>query len=164
MPNELASFAIHATAVAIGDWGLVIRGPSRAGKSTLALRLIAASEPERPIMLVGDDRLIVSRRGPDIVVAPHPRIAGRIEKRGDGILAMPFRADAPVRAIVDLDGRSDAADGCVATCDFVGQNFPSLCFVKEGRWDARYARVLEWLAATSVAHPALKCGLNLFNA
>jgi serine kinase of HPr protein (carbohydrate metabolism regulator) len=159
MPSE-TSFAIHATAVAIGDWGVVIRGASRSGKSTLALNLIAASGANRSVTLVGDDRLIVSQLGSDVFVAPHPKIAGLIEKRGEGILAMAYRAKAPVRVIVDLDVESGTDGGCVRTCDFAGKNFPTLQFVKESRWDARHARVLEWFAATSVAHSGLKCGLN----
>lgn len=160
MASEALSFAIHATAVAIGDWSLVIRGPSKAGKSTLALYLIAASAEDLPIMLVGDDRLIVSRRGADVFVAPHPRIAGLIEQRGVGIVRAAYRTNVPVRAVVDLGVATSDGAGGAASCDFAGQNFPCLRFVKERMWNARHARILGWVAATSVAHPSLKCAVD----
>jgi hypothetical protein len=163
METDIAPFAIHATAVAIGDLALVIRGPSKAGKSTLALQLIAASGAGCPIMLIGDDRLLVSRRGREVIVAPHPRIAGLIEKRGDGILAMAYRAQAVVGAIVGL-GSTAPKDGDAPRCDLAGNTFPYLRFVKDGGWNARHARVLEWFVATSVAHRDLKCGMNLLHA
>jgi len=164
MPSDAPPFAIHATAVAIGDWGLVIRGPSKAGKSTLALELIAASDPLRRIILVGDDRLLVSHCGAEVLVSPHPRIAGLIEQRGVGIIAMPYQGEVPVLAVVDLGISPDDTHGCVSTCDLAGQNFPSLQFVRESRWSARHARVLEWFVATSAAHCSLKCGMNLLHA
>ena len=164
MPSDPAPFAIHATAVAIGDRGLVIRGASKAGKSTLALRLIAATTPELPIMLVGDDRVLVSRRGHDTIVAPHPRIAGLIEQRGAGILTMPYRTGVPMTAIVDLEALPATEDGCASRCDFAGQNFPSLRFVVGNRLNSRHARVLEWFAATSAAQCSLKCGLKRLHA
>lgn len=158
--DPAAPFAIHATAVAIGDRALVIRGPSKAGKSTLALQLIAASTGALPIMLVGDDRVLVSRRNGRVIVSPHPRITGLIEKRGYGILALPHRAAVPVFGVVDLASPADVRDGSTSLCDLGSENFPSLRFVREGGWCSRAARVLEWAAATSVAQCSLKCGLN----
>jgi HPr kinase/phosphorylase len=38
-----ASISIHATAVAIGETGILIRGPSGSGKSSLAMDLIFCS-------------------------------------------------------------------------------------------------------------------------
>ena len=92
--------AIHATAVAIGDRALLIRGVSRAGKSRLALALIARSSPARPIRLIGDDRILLHRDADDLVARPHPRIAGFIERRGLGLVAMPWVAQARVGGIV----------------------------------------------------------------
>jgi hypothetical protein len=163
MQSDIAPFAIHATAVAIGDLALVICGPSKAGKSTLALQLIAASEAGCPIVLIGDDRLLVSRRDREVIVAPHPRIAGLIEKRGDGILAMAYCAQAVVGAIVSL-GLTDREDGCAPSYDLAGKTLPCLRFDKDSGRNARHARVLEWFVATSVAHCDRKCGMNLLHA
>ena len=102
MPAEGAVQAIHATAVAIGDRALLIRGPSRAGKSRLALALIARSTPTRPIRLIGDDRIQLHRTADGLMARPHPRIAGFIERRGLGLVAMSWVAEARIGGIVDL--------------------------------------------------------------
>jgi hypothetical protein len=151
--------AIHATAVSIGGRGLVIRGPSRAGKSNLALALIGASTPACPVMLVGDDRVLLSRARDAIHVAGHPRIAGLIEKRGEGILSMPHASVAPVAGVVELppadaigEAGIDADEPLAGRCDLMGTNFPSLFFVKGSTWERRAAAVMKWFVATSVAH------------
>jgi hypothetical protein len=159
-PVPPGAWAVHATAVAIGDKALLIRGASKAGKSTLALALIGASTAGLPILLVGDDRVLLSWRGDDLVVAPHPRIAGLIEKRGQGILAMPFRTEVPLLGIVDLGIAESPPPRHAGTCDLGGKNFPALSFVVESTWDRRSATVLEWFAATSAAHSPLKWGVN----
>lgn len=142
MSTEAPGVAVHATAVAVDGDALVIRGPSRSGKSTLALALLALSRPERPIRLVGDDRVLLRRRGARLLASPHPRIAGLIERRGCGILSLPYSADVPVLALVDLApavGR-----------DLDGRAFPSLALGDRGEWDGRAARVLLWVATLPV--------------
>lgn len=106
-----APIAIHASAVAIGERGLLIMGRSRAGKSRLACALIAAATRHCPIVLVGDDRILLDtdRRG-RLAVRPHPRIAGFIERRGLGIVAMPYRDRAVLGGLLRLgDDDDDAA-------------------------------------------------------
>ena len=94
--------SIHASAVSIGGRGLLILGASRSGKSRLALALIAASRPACPIVLIGDDRILLSVGGGGLVARPHPRIAGFIERRGLGIVASPHAEKAPVAGFVEL--------------------------------------------------------------
>ena len=98
-----AGLAVHATAVAIGARALLISGRSRAGKSRLAAALVAASTPRRRIVLVGDDRVILSRTALGLVARPHPRIAGFLERRGLGVVAVPWRARATVAGVAMLD-------------------------------------------------------------
>jgi serine kinase of HPr protein (carbohydrate metabolism regulator) len=94
---------VHATAVVIGEHGVLIRGASGAGKSTLASALIAeAAASGRFARLVGDDRVSVSAAGGAPVARPHPAIAGAIEQRGEGILAAPYEPAATLAAVVDL--------------------------------------------------------------
>lgn len=88
---------IHATCVAIDGVGVLLRGPSGAGKSDLALRLI-----DRGAVLVGDDYLHAAARDDMLWVAVPDRIAGSIEVRGVGIVAMPYRPEAQVALVVDL--------------------------------------------------------------
>ena len=96
MPSDEAEL-IHATCIAIDGAGVLLRGPSGAGKSDLALRLI-----DRGAVLVGDDYVRIFESDGVLWARVPERIAGRIEVRGVGIVAMPYRSDAPVELIVDL--------------------------------------------------------------
>lgn len=92
-----APLNIHATCVAVDGIGVLLRGAPGAGKSDLALRLIDGGA-----RLVADDRTELSRRGDRIIAAAPAAIAGRIEARGIGIVAVPSIAEAVVRLVVDL--------------------------------------------------------------
>jgi hypothetical protein len=110
----------------------------------LALALIARSTPMWPILLVGDDRVLVSRAGDRLYVAPHPRIAGLIERRGTGILSLPYCDHAPIGGLVDL---GEPQTGRLLDIDIEHLAVdPTLC------WDARPAHVLSWFAETNVPH------------
>ena len=92
-----SSDTLHATAVAIDGQAVVIEGRSGAGKSDLALRLI-----DRGAVLVSDDRVMLVRVGERLVAQSPDRMAGRIEVRGLGIVAVPHVADAAVALMVRL--------------------------------------------------------------
>lgn len=94
---------IHATALAIAEIGILIRGASGAGKSRLALELIAeAAGRSLFARLVGDDRVAVAARGGRLIARPHPAIAGQIESRGEGVLARPHEAAIVIRLVIDV--------------------------------------------------------------
>lgn len=88
---------IHATAVAIRGRGVLFVGPSGSGKSDLALRLI-----DRGATLVADDRVVLTRDGDRVLASSPATIAGLIEVRGVGIVAVPHAAGVPVALVVDL--------------------------------------------------------------
>lgn len=88
---------VHATALAIGNAGMLISGRSKAGKSHLAEALIALARTDgHHSLLVGDDRVGLVAEGGRIHVLPHPAIAGLIERRGTGIFPVAHLAEAPV--------------------------------------------------------------------
>ena len=89
----------HATCVAIDGVGVLLRGPPGSGKSDLALRLIDAGA-----RLVADDQTTLWRRGARLLAAPPAAIAGRLEVRGLGIVALDHAADVAVAAVFDLVG------------------------------------------------------------
>ena len=91
----LSSETLHASCVVIGGRAVLIEGPSGSGKSDLALRLI-----DRGAKLVSDDYTIVRRVQGKLVATAAPNIAGLIEVRGIGLVAMPFESDVPVSLIV----------------------------------------------------------------
>jgi HPr kinase/phosphorylase len=100
---EIPSPYIHATALAIGEAGILIRGPSGAGKSRLALELIAkASRRGLFAQLVGDDRVAIEPRGGRVIARGHPTIAGQIESRGEGIVDLAYESSIVIRLVLDL--------------------------------------------------------------
>lgn len=103
MPSQAT---IHATAVAIGADGILIRGASGSGKSSLALALMETGEPRAT--LVADDRVILTARDGTLYAAVPDTIAGLIELRGFGILRRPFASPAAIRLCVDLVPPADA--------------------------------------------------------
>ncbi len=91
------TLTVHATAIALGDVGVLLRGPSGSGKSDLALRLI-----DQGARLVADDQTVLVRRADLLIASPPATIAGRLEVRGIGIVALDHAADVPVALVVDL--------------------------------------------------------------
>lgn len=87
---------IHATCIAIGGTGVLLRGPSGSGKSDLALRLIDGGAE-----LVADDRVLLDG-GAELIGRPPAEIAGRLEVRGLGIVSVAHRPFAAIGLVVDL--------------------------------------------------------------
>ena len=103
---------IHATAIALDDRrAALILGPSGAGKSDLALRCILQGAwidgRHRLATLVADDQVIIERTFDGLRAWPPEAIAGRIEVRGLGIVAMPHIASAAVTLAVELVAAPD---------------------------------------------------------
>ena len=99
MPGETDKAGrIHATAVAIGEAGVLIRGAAGAGKSVLALALIAAAQQSgRFARLVADDRTGLSASAGRLVARPVPPLEGIVERRGLGLTPEPHLEAAVIR-------------------------------------------------------------------
>jgi serine kinase of HPr protein (carbohydrate metabolism regulator) len=98
---------LHATAFLVGERGVVVTGPSGAGKSSLFLALLARP-PRLPgaaapalVRLVGDDQIHVEAAGGRLIARGDPRLAGRVEARGLGILAVPHEAACVIGLVVE---------------------------------------------------------------
>jgi HPr kinase/phosphorylase len=96
--SDQTRITLHASAVCVAGRGLLIRGASGAGKSSLALAMLALGAD-----LVADDRVVVSQMPDQLRLSAPPTILGMIEARGVGILSATTVADCPLAAIVDLD-------------------------------------------------------------
>lgn len=98
---------LHATTVLLGERGVLIQGSSGAGKSTLALALLARPPVIAPakapslVRLVADDQTWVEAVNGRLLAWPDPRLAGRIEARGHGIVALPHERICVVGLVVD---------------------------------------------------------------
>ena len=96
---------LHATAIAVGQRAIIIRGPSGSGKSDLALRCLAVSaSPLVPqsVRLIADDQVILERRDGEIFVAGPASIRGQLEVRGVGIIDVPAAGPAKLVLVADL--------------------------------------------------------------
>jgi serine kinase of HPr protein (carbohydrate metabolism regulator) len=93
---------IHATAVLIGERGILVSGASGSGKTTLALALIDHCR-QRGLFsrLVGDDQLFIEAHAGRLVCRAPAAIAGLAEVPGLGPRPLPFEP----ACIVDLHAR-----------------------------------------------------------
>jgi HPr kinase/phosphorylase len=88
---------LHGSCVALKDGAVLLRGPSGSGKSDLTLRLIDGGAA-----LVADDYVEITRKGEVLWAASPAKIAGLLEVRGAGIIAIHHIDGAALRLIVDL--------------------------------------------------------------
>ncbi len=104
------STTVHASAVLVGARAVLIRGPSAAGKSRLALELIEAARAGTLLFtrLVADDRVHLETAGGRLLARPAEALAGLIEVRGVGLFRIPHEPSAIVGLVVDL-AAADAA-------------------------------------------------------
>ncbi len=96
--SQVPPVNLHGTAIVISGHGVLIRGASGAGKSLLALQLIA----DHGATLVADDRVDLVRTGQHIAMTAPPALAGLIELRGLGIVTRSAAAPAPLSLVVAL--------------------------------------------------------------
>ena len=113
----------NVTGVAIGGRVLLIEGPPGAGKSSLALALI-----DRGATLVGDDAVMLDRRGEAVHALPPPNTAGLVEIRNVGIVEMPT-THGPVALVLTLDPAAARFPLAIAERTLAGIAVPALPFV-----------------------------------
>jgi HPr kinase/phosphorylase len=95
--------SVHATALVVGEAGVLIRGPSGSGKSGLALALLAlAGHRGLFAALIGDDRVHIRVSGRQVLASGAPNVCGLIERRGYGIVQAPAEPRGVVRLVVEL--------------------------------------------------------------
>ena len=125
---------VHASAVLAGARAVLIRGPAGAGKSRLALALIAAAQTGllRFARLVGDDRVHLEPCHGRLLARPAAALAGTIEMRGIGIRRLEHEPVAVVGLVVDL--AADDAERLPAASEAVisGLRLPRLAIAAGG--------------------------------
>ncbi|WP_373636775.1 HPr kinase/phosphorylase [Yoonia sp. BS5-3] len=98
MTDNAAGMTMHASCVAWGEAGVLIKGASGCGKSALALTLMAYG-----CQLVADDQVRLERRGDGIIASCPPTITGLIEARGVGLLHADMAPPTLIVLVVDLE-------------------------------------------------------------
>ena len=104
---------VHATAIAIGNLGVLIRGPSGSGKSDLALRCLALTGSPLapgPCRLIADDRVELRCTDGGIELTCPPTLAGQLEVRAIGIVTVACMPSARLVLAVDLVSQSQAIE------------------------------------------------------
>ena len=106
--SDSSPVLVHATAVVLADacapfggsvdGAVLLIGRSEAGKSDVALRLIAMGAK-----LISDDQTALSAFNGRLLAAAPPSLHGRMEIRGVGIVNVTPAASAPVLLAVRLD-------------------------------------------------------------
>lgn len=142
--------ALHASTSVVGEAGVLIRGASGAGKTRLALALVAEARRSGDFSrLVADDRTLVARHGDRLVARPHPGVAGLVERRGLGIVAVDPEAACVLALAIDLvDGwpeRLPAPEERI--CDIARVVLPRLAVAKTASTPDAVALILAVLAS-----------------
>ena len=117
--TRLSAETIHASTVAMDGRAVLIAGPSGSGKSDLALRLL-----DRGFTLVSDDQTIVRRDGDRLIASTPPTIAGKLEIRGIGIVAMEWVENVPVALFVELTSEFQRLPDDSRTRQILGIDLP----------------------------------------
>ena len=100
-----AEATVHASAALAGEHGVLIRGASASGKSSLLLALIAIDGARNA--LAADDRVVLAAHHGRLVASAPPELAGLIEVRGQGILRRPHVSPVVIDLVVDLTPPAD---------------------------------------------------------
>ena len=94
---------LHGTALVIGEHGIFIRGTSGAGKTMLALSLLArAAAANHHARLVADDQIFVASVAGRLVAHAPQSIAGLVEVYGYGPCPINWQKSAVIDLIVTL--------------------------------------------------------------
>jgi HPr kinase/phosphorylase len=104
-------WAVHATALLLREVGILVRGASGAGKSRLAATLIADDDRfGEAVRLVGDDRIWLRETHGRVLARGDARLAGLIERRGEGLMRRDFEPAVVLGCVVDLVDANPACD------------------------------------------------------
>jgi serine kinase of HPr protein (carbohydrate metabolism regulator) len=145
------SGTVHASVALVGDRGVLIRGKSGSGKSSLLLALLSAGDAT----LVADDRAHLSARDGRLVATVPDAIAGQMEVRGVGIIRKPHAPSAAIDLVVDLLPLAECPrlpDAAEASVTLEGIVVPRV-FIAIGGHDG-VARVAAALGRTKAEIPA----------
>ncbi len=136
----------HGTAIAVAVdrdgplAGVLLLGPSRSGKSSLAIGLIEECRWNRSA-LVADDQVLLSASADGLIAAPPRPLAGLIELRGFGVLRIRCAPSVRLRAAFDLGAAAERLPEPGSFTSGEGPSLPLFPFVAQGQHLAASARL-----------------------
>ena len=144
----MAADNFHATALVLGERGILITGASGSGKTTLALKLLSRAGPaHRFASLIADDQLFLSCKAGRLICRGPETIRGLAEVRGLGPRPLRFEPAAIVDLLIRLVPASDAERFPEpATTALAGCRLPCLVLAERNTNGAALA-IDAWLAA-----------------
>jgi len=113
---------LHGSAVARNGRGVLILGASGAGKSALALQLMALGAD-----LLADDGVILERSDEGVTLFCPAAISGMIEARGVGLLLVNAIDATKLAIVVDLDKTAPSRLPAPDVTVILGYEFPLIC-------------------------------------
>lgn len=121
------TITLHGACCTLRGGGILIRGESGAGKSSLALLLASLEDGA----FVADDRVVCDVGGGRVLARAHPALAGRVEVRGQGILkvaelGLASCAEAVLDLVVDLVAVAPRLPDPPGSTDLLGIRLPRL--------------------------------------
>lgn len=123
---------LHATAVLVGDRGIVIIGPSGSGKSSVARALMdRASARGMFAALISDDQCQMRPASGRLICTTPAALRGGLEVRGSGLHSVDHETAAVIHLVVELiepDHAIRFADS--ATAQLQGVAIPHLLLPK----------------------------------
>lgn len=112
---------MHATTLDFDGYGILLKGASGAGKSSLALQLMALG-----MHLVADDRTELTAKAKAIVATAPTAINGLIEARGIGLLNVDCIDETNVQLVIDLSRVEEHRFPKGRTEEILGRQLPCL--------------------------------------
>lgn len=110
---------VHASAVSRNGRGALIRGASGSGKSGLALSLVALGAD-----LVADDAVRLGNWPDRVDLLPIPHMAGLIEARGVGLIAVNSVEKAQLNIVIDMEKEPVSRLPKLVSTSYFGHEFP----------------------------------------
>ena len=110
---------VHGTTVSFDGRGVLIRGASGAGKSALALQLLAYGA-----QLVSDDQTALTRTGTTLRATAPQTTKGLIEARGIGLMRCDTVESVDLALVIDMDVEETARLPEPKRTDYLGVSLP----------------------------------------
>jgi len=104
----MASNTHHACALEIDQTGILIKGLSGSGKTSLLMGLLErANQENKEAFLIADDRVYLKTRANKLEAETPPSIAGSVEIHGHGIITLPNKDRTTISLVVELTRDED---------------------------------------------------------